>query len=77
MLEGDQLKTCPKGFDKESTAIDLLRYKQFLIKKDFSDDEVLKADFLQNTNKVFEAMRPFFDFMSYILTTDANGVPLF
>ncbi|MDG1517203.1 MAG: DUF2461 domain-containing protein [Flavobacteriales bacterium] len=77
MLEGDQLKTCPKGFDKESTAIDLLRYKQFLIKKDFSDDEVLKADFLQNTNKVFEAMRPFFDLMSYILTTDANGVPLF
>ena len=77
VLEGEQLKTCPKGFDKESTAIDLLRYKQFLIKKDFSDDEVLKADFLQNTNEVFEAMRPFFDLMSYILTTDANGVPLF
>jgi len=77
VLEGEQLKTCPKGFDKESTAIDLLRYKQFLIKKDFSDDEVLKADFLQNTNELFEAMRPFFDLMSYILTTDANGVPLF
>ena len=76
-LEGEQLKICPKGFDKESTAIDLLRYKQFLIKKDFSDDEVLKADFLQNTNELFEAMRPFFDLMSYILTTDANGVPLF
>ena len=77
VLEGEQLKTCPKGFDKESTAIDLLRYKQFLIKKDFSDDEDLKAGFLQNTNEVFEAMRPFFDLMSYILTTDANGVPLF
>jgi uncharacterized protein (TIGR02453 family) len=77
VLEGEQLKTCPKGFDKDSTAIDLLRYKQFLIKKDFSDDEVLKAGFLQNTNEVFEAMRPFFDLMSYILTTDANGVPLF
>ena len=77
VLEGEQLKTCPKGFDKESAAIDLLRYKQFLIKKDFSDDEVLKAGFLQNTNEVFEAMRPFFDLMSYILTTDANGVPLF
>ena len=76
-LEGEQLKICPKGFDKDSTAIDLLRYKQFLIKKDFSDDEVLKAGFLQNTNEVFEAMRPFFDLMSYILTTDANGVPLF
>lgn len=77
VLEGEQLKTCPKGFDKESTAIDLLRYKQFLIKKDFSDHEVLNANFLQNTNEVFEAMRPFFDLMSYILTTDANGVPLF
>ena len=32
-LDGEQLKTCPKGFNKEHPAIDLLRYKQFIISK--------------------------------------------
>ncbi|MCB0410019.1 MAG: DUF2461 domain-containing protein, partial [Flavobacteriales bacterium] len=40
-LQGDQLKTAPKGFDKDHEAIDLLRYKQFLIGKSFTDKEVM------------------------------------
>ena len=76
-LRGDQLKTCPKGFDKDSTAIDLLRYKQFVLTKEFSDEEVLANDFLEQADEVYRAMRPFLDFMSYVLTTDENGVPLF
>lgn len=28
-LQGEQLKTTPKGFDANDEAIDLLRYKQF------------------------------------------------
>ena len=76
-LKGDQLKTCPKGFDKESPAVDLLRYKQYLLMKEFSDAEILSPNFLQEADNVFKAMRPFFDLMSYILTTDENGVPLY
>lgn len=74
---GDQLKTCPKGFDKESSAVDLLRYKQFLVMKEFTDAEVTAPGFVKEANKVFESMRPFLDLMSYILTTDENGVPLY
>lgn len=76
-LKGDQLKTCPKGFDKESPVLDLLRYKQYLLMKGYTDAEVLSDDFLEKADDTFKAMRPFFDLLSYILTTDENGVPLY
>ena len=72
-LQGDQLKTAPKGFDKEHPDIDLLRYKQFIFGKNFTDKEVQSPDFLDVANDTFKAMRPFFDFMSDVLTTDSNG----
>lgn len=76
-LKGDQVKTAPKGYKKDDPAIDLLRYKQFLISKSFSDKEVLSPKFRDQVVDTFKAMRPFFDYMSYILTTDANGEPLY
>ncbi len=72
-LQGEQLKTAPKGFDKEHPQIDLLRYKQFLVMKRFSDKEVLQSDFANKVNETFKAMRPFFNYMSEALTTDQNG----
>ena len=75
-LDGEQLKTAPKGFDKEDPAVDLLRYKQFIFGKNFSDKEVLDPNFVNVANDTFKKMRPFFDYMSEVLTTDANGSPL-
>lgn len=72
-LEGEQLKTAPKDFDKEHPAIDLLRYKQFVVRQTFTDKEVLSADFIKNVVSTYEAMRPFLDYMSIVLTTDENG----
>lgn len=72
-LKGEQLKTTPKGFDAEHEAIDLLRYKQFLLIRKFSNDQVLKDNFLAEAAATFQHMRPFFDHMSEILTTDGNG----
>lgn len=76
-LKGDQLKTAPKGFNKDHEAIDLLRYKQFLIGKSFTDQEVMAPDFYRKASETFKKMRPFFDYMSYILTTDENGESLY
>jgi uncharacterized protein (TIGR02453 family) len=75
-LEGEQLKTAPQGYPKDHPAIDLLRYKQFLVSKQFSDKEVLSASFQEAVVETFRAMRPFFDYMSEVLTTDANGLPI-
>jgi hypothetical protein len=50
-----------------------LRYKQYWFEHDFTDQEVLAPDFVNQTNKIFKSIRPFFDYMSEVLTTDLNG----
>ncbi len=76
-LRGEELKTAPKGFDKKHPAIDLLRKKQFLVMRSFTDKEMLQKDFADKVIETFVTMRPFFDYMSEILTTDVNGVCLY
>ncbi|WP_343701633.1 DUF2461 domain-containing protein [Chitinophaga sp.] len=73
-LQGEQLKTTPKGYDATHEAIDLLRYKQFLLIRKFTDAEVLNESFLNEAADTFRKMRPFFDYMSEVLTADGNGV---
>lgn len=75
-LYGEQLGSAPRGYPKDHPAIRPLRYKQFMLRHLFSDEEVLSPDFLHRMDDVFKKMRPFLDFMSEVLTTDANGVDL-
>ena len=72
-LKGEKLKTSPKGFDKEDPAIDLLCFKQFLVSREIDPKMAQSADLVKELNETFKAMRPFFDYMSEILTTDLNG----
>ncbi len=76
VMQGEMVKTTPKGFSKDHPAIDLLRYKQYWFEHTFTDSEVLDNGFLENVNKTFKGIRPFFDYMSEILTTDLDGQPL-
>jgi len=75
-LKGDELKTSPKGFSKEDPNIDLIRRKQFIFTKEFTDKEVLSPDFITVVSDAFKVVRPYFDLMSDILTTDLNGESL-
>jgi len=75
-LQGDQLKTAPRGYPKDHENVDLLRHKQFLVIHKFTNEAVMQTDFLQKVVVGFQAMRPFFDYMSEVLTTDENGVPI-
>ena len=72
-LRGRQLTTAPRGFDRSHPEIDLLRYKQFLVRHDFTNKEIMSKDFHIKVANAFQQMRPFFDHMSDILTTDLNG----
>jgi uncharacterized protein (TIGR02453 family) len=72
-LQGAQLKTAPRGVEASNDAIDLLRYKQFLLIRKFTDAGVLRADFIAEAHKTCKAMRPFFDYMSTVLSTGTNG----
>ncbi|WP_242132365.1 DUF2461 domain-containing protein [Aestuariivivens marinum] len=73
---GDEVKTAPKGFSKDHKAIDLIKKKQYIFVKKFTDMDVLDVNFLNEVDQAFKAIRPYFDYMSEVLTTDLNGVSL-
>jgi uncharacterized protein (TIGR02453 family) len=68
-----ELKTAPRGFDKEHLDVALLRKKGFIASRSFTDEEVLAPNFSEEVAKSFKAMRPFFNLFSDILTTNLNG----
>jgi len=72
-MQGDAVATAPKGYAVKHPAIDLLRHKQFLFRRYFTDAEVTTDNFLKEVNNTFKAIRPWFNYMSEVLTTDING----
>lgn len=72
-LVGDEVKTAPKGFDKAHERIHLIKKKQFLLKHDFTDQEVLSNDFPQKVAAIIKQGRPFVDYMTDVLLTNLNG----
>lgn len=72
-LKGDTVKTAPKGFDREHPDIDLIKHKQYVFVRDLTDKEVLSDSFLEEVDQSYRAIRPYFDLMSDILTTNLNG----
>lgn len=68
-----ELKTAPRGFDKEHPDVNLLRKKGFIASKNFTDEEVLSSNFIAEVDESFRALRPFFNLFSDILTTNLNG----
>ncbi|MCD8413216.1 DUF2461 domain-containing protein [Tenacibaculum finnmarkense] len=75
-FEGDELKSAPRGFDKNHPDIDLLRKKGFIAVRNFSDKQVFSNNFLSEIDTSYKALRPFFNLMSEVLTTNLNGESL-
>jgi len=75
-LVGDEVKTAPKGFNKDDKNIDLIKKKQFIFTKKFTDKEITSPDFLGIVDDAFKTIRPYFDYMSDVLTTNLNGESL-
>ncbi len=70
---GSEVKTSPKGFDIEHAAIDLIRKKQFIFVRNFTDAEVADPNFMKEVMDTYITIRPFFDYMSSVLTTNLDG----
>ena len=75
-LRGQSLKTAPRDFDKEHPNIKWIRMKQFYAFREFTDKEVLDPSFSKEVMSTYLAIRPFFDYMSDVLTTNLNGESL-
>ncbi|MCB0429699.1 MAG: DUF2461 domain-containing protein [Flavobacteriales bacterium] len=63
-VQGEKLKTTPKGYDAGHPQIEWLRHKSFLAVHDCADKQVTSADFLQHCGKVYKALKPFDDFLN-------------
>ena len=75
-LQGDAVKTAPKGYAKDHPNIDLLRHKQHIFMVRYTEKDVAAADFLDRLDTALKAVRPFVDYMSAVLTTNADGESL-
>ena len=64
MHQEDKLKNPPQGFDKENPMGDYLKFKQFTVFHPLSDEDVLNANFVKNTIKVFKEIYPFNQFLN-------------
>ncbi len=67
-MKGEQVKSAPIGYPKDHPNIDLLRFKGYTFMKTFSDKEAQSEGFLFEVVKAFIGIRPFFDYMSEVLT---------
>jgi len=75
-IQGEEVKTSPKGFKSEHEYIDLIKKKQFIFIKNLKEEEILDKNFQKQLISYFVSIRPFFDYMSEILTTNLDGESL-
>jgi len=62
-LQGEQLKTTPKGYDKENPALPYLRFKSWNAVMPLPDATVLRKDFMHVVLEAFQAVKPLNDFL--------------
>ncbi len=66
-MSGEKLKTRPRDYSADHPRIELLRYKSFLAVHHLRDEELQKPDSLNHAGRVFEALKPFDDFLNSAL----------
>jgi uncharacterized protein (TIGR02453 family) len=63
-LWGEKLKSAPKGFPKDFSGIEYLKFKHYTIIKNEPDQIYWKNDFIDEIRMVFTAMKPFNEFLN-------------
>lgn len=75
-MRGEVLKSAPRGFSRNETNIDLIKMKQYIFIKEYRDKNLYSDNILVQFSESFKTIRPFFNYMSDILTTDLNGISI-
>ena len=63
-IEGERLTKVPQGFDKDDPMAEFLKYKELMIHHQVKDKEIIAADFVSSSSKIFKAMVPFNKFVN-------------
>lgn len=57
-IEGEKLKTTPKGFDPDFKYIDLLRYKWYVFSLAINTNDIINGNFAETAVNAFKALYP-------------------
>jgi uncharacterized protein (TIGR02453 family) len=63
-LDGEKLKTAPKGYPRDHPYIELLKMKSFLAYRSISDRELTSESCFDMVVSAFRAMKPLHDFLT-------------
>ena len=63
-LEGESLKSAPKGYSRDHPYIELLKLKSYLVTKVISDREIVSRDCFDLVIRASRAMKPLNDFLN-------------
>jgi uncharacterized protein (TIGR02453 family) len=63
-IEGEKLKTAPKGYPSDHPHIELLKMKSYLAMAEVPDEKVLNPDYFEYVINAFKAMKPLNDFLN-------------
>jgi len=72
-ISGEQLKTTPKGYDKDNPAIEFLRFKSWNAIMPLPDKVVLSSNFMEVVLDAFKSLKPFNDFLTEPLREVKTG----
>jgi uncharacterized protein (TIGR02453 family) len=63
-LDGEKLKTPPRGYSSDNPNIELLKYKSYLAVNSVPDKKLISQDYYSYVLEVLKAMKPLNDFLN-------------
>ena len=66
-ISGAKLSRPPKGYDADNPNVELLKFKQLFVERDFDNDLVLSKYLIPEILKTYRAALPFFGFFDAVL----------
>jgi uncharacterized protein (TIGR02453 family) len=63
-LDGEKLKSMPRGYTADHPQAELLKFKSYLIMNEVPDKMVVSSNYFEHVIKVFEAMKPLNDYLN-------------
>jgi uncharacterized protein (TIGR02453 family) len=61
-VDGEKLVRPPQGYSTDNVNIELLKLKQYVVRRSFSDEEVLSENFIHKIVEVYKEALPFMQF---------------
>ncbi|HEY4935405.1 MAG TPA: DUF2461 domain-containing protein [Puia sp.] len=66
-ISGDKLSRPPKGYEADNPNIELLKFKQLFVKRNFDDELVLSKHLILEILKSYKAALPFLTFFDVVM----------